>query len=286
MPRLTVIMPAKNAARTIRLSLASTIKALPADAEIVVWDDGSHDATASVAESMGDSRIRVVQSPVSVGGGLARRAVMDQTDSKYVASMDADDYCLPWRFRVQMPALAYADISFGGAVRFWEGRAKLRPTSPLPLSADESRLALLVHNPFFHPSMLGHRDAIDKSGGYTDQKVAQDYDLWLRIAATGGRVVRSGIPTIGYRQSDTQVSQSLDYEKRVSGDLSLRKSYVSLIRSVVGDLPGLSDTELGTEVPKAELRRELASRLTDFRGGTRHYYRRLISQPRAFVLAH
>jgi glycosyltransferase involved in cell wall biosynthesis len=285
-PRLTIIMPAKDAASTIKLSLGSTLRALPRDSEIIVWDDGSQDQTSEVAESMRDPRIRIIRNEISVGGGMARRSVMASSDSEFVASMDADDYCFPWRFKVQLPAMKRADLSFAAAVRFWNSGSKLRlkPTNPLPLAPPESRLALLFHNPFFHPSMLGRRAVIEASGGYTDQKVAQDYDLWLRVAARGGRIVKTGIPTVGYRQSTAQISSSAGYGDRVRSDLRLRGSYSSLVRSILGEDQG-KNSEVATTIPEAELRRLVELKVGDLRLGTKIYYKRMLSGPSPFTLA-
>lgn len=49
MPRLSVILPALNAEDTVARAVSSTLRALPADAELVVLDDGSTDDTANRA---------------------------------------------------------------------------------------------------------------------------------------------------------------------------------------------------------------------------------------------
>ena len=45
MPELSVLLPARNAAGTITRAVASTLAAMPRDAELVVGNDSSSDST-------------------------------------------------------------------------------------------------------------------------------------------------------------------------------------------------------------------------------------------------
>lgn len=265
MPRLTVVMPALNAADTIGLSLKSTLRAAPKDAEVVVWDDGSWDGTAALVDSISDRRVKLLQSSSSVGGGVARREVMKATDSEYVACMDADDYCFPWRFQRQLMALRRSDVCFGAVVKF--GAGSPRPSLPLSMNAVESRAALLLHNPFSHPTMAARRAELERAGGYSAMRRAQDYEFWLRCAAQGSRVVRLALPLIGYRQSESQVSRATDYADGLL-DPVLVASHGRLLQKVV---------------PAARVRTVGRSDVVEpilgaFRGSLRRYYAGLVSR--------
>ena len=61
-PRVSVIIPIYNGAVTISLVLQSVFDQTFADFEIVVVDDGSTDATASILEGFG-SRIAIIRQP-------------------------------------------------------------------------------------------------------------------------------------------------------------------------------------------------------------------------------
>lgn len=66
--RVAVVIPAYCEARLI----ADTLATLPGFVDAVyVVDDGSPDATARVAESVGDERVRVLRHPYNVGVGAA-----------------------------------------------------------------------------------------------------------------------------------------------------------------------------------------------------------------------
>ena len=64
---LSIVIPAKNEAAAIGDVVAAAIDAHP-DAEVIVVDDGSSDATADIAEQSGAI---VVRHPESLGNGAA-----------------------------------------------------------------------------------------------------------------------------------------------------------------------------------------------------------------------
>jgi len=69
MTRLSVVLPAKNEAAAVGATVARLRELLP-EAEVVVVNDGSSDATAAVATEAG---ARVVSHPYSKGNGAAIR---------------------------------------------------------------------------------------------------------------------------------------------------------------------------------------------------------------------
>lgn len=244
MPLISVLMPAKNAASTIRHALSSTLRALPSDSEILVWDDASSDGTAEAAAELKDPRIRVTRSESSVGSGVARRGLMDASDSKFVACMDADDICLPWRFTDRHLPTHGTDIKFSPMLRFGRRLREIRPTRFVSLPPGDVGVALLVHNPLAQPTMIASRAQIESIGGYSGAILGQDYELWLRAASAGLSLERAGAPTVAYRVSPTQVTRRPDYRSRFTADEHLTASYRALIEAVLGGdiVDGKSDS--------------------------------------------
>lgn len=250
-PRLSVLIPARNASATVGSALRSTLRALPDDAEIVVLDDASTDDTAAAVSGLGDPRIRLISSDVNLGvaGGLAR--LLDETSSEFVARMDADDVCLPGRFRIQSAAISRgADLIFSTFQAFGsdqrEPRLPLlhRPALPVTYDAEASRLALLLFCPA-HSTLLARRSTLVEAGGYR-AAATEDYDLWLRVAARGGRIVRLGRPTILLRASPGQVTAQDGWTERVASDPMIADSYAGLVESVwaTRETPWLSELSM------------------------------------------
>ena len=85
-PTLSIILPAKNEAEGLRGTLPALKLAYP-EAEIIVVDDGSTDATAQVAAEHG---ARVLSSPYSMGNGAAIKRGARAASGDILVFMDAD----------------------------------------------------------------------------------------------------------------------------------------------------------------------------------------------------
>lgn len=253
---------------------------MPRDSQLVVLDDLSADRTLGVLDSISDSRLKVLTSSENLGGGAARVRMLAETDSEYVASMDADDVCLPWRFRTQLAAIESCDAVFGTATRFGSNPRQYRPAVPLGLRPAEVPIALLFHNPLFHPTFFARRAVLNDHGTYREMRVAQDYDLWMRLATAGVRIRQTAHPLVAYRISASQVSGSGDYAARVRADENLRSSYRSLV-AFTARQNGLP--EIKQDFSLADLERHLRNSLNFVRPTVRIRYRRLLEKNRLLI---
>ena len=85
-PALSIILPAMNEAEGLRGTLPALKAAYP-EAEIIVVDDGSTDATAQIAAEHG---ARVLSSPYSMGNGAAIKRGARAASGDILVFMDAD----------------------------------------------------------------------------------------------------------------------------------------------------------------------------------------------------
>ena len=119
-PRLSVIVPAFNASRTISQALKSLQTQTMPDWECVVVDDGSTDNTYGIARAFGerDPRIWAIRLERNGGAPRAFNAGLDRARGKYVAQLAADDYwledflekCVAVLERDQMCPAVYTDF--------------------------------------------------------------------------------------------------------------------------------------------------------------------------------
>jgi hypothetical protein len=239
-------MGARNAARTIRKAVVSTLRALPQNSELLVLLDDCSDDSFTVISDIKDLRLKIFQTQTRLGINAGRNFLLEKSGGAQIAIMDADDVCLPWRFSLSQPLLDDYEAVFGTAIIFG---AKLRPLPILPqypieLSGLSMLLALGVSNPLVHSTALMRRETIQSLGGYSDS-LSEDYDLWLRMVASGARLKRVRMPLIAYRFHDLQASQAPEFMIKVRESTTLNDS-LERARSVgkarLGS-PGLFDLE-------------------------------------------
>ena len=225
MPRLSVIMPAYNSEQSVGAAIRSTLRSLPRDSEILVLDDASDDTTLCEIQAIDDMRVRIITNDTNQGVAANLDMLLEAVDSEFVARMDSDDLCLPWRFSIQMRYLernSDVKIIFGGAIRFGDGR-KIRPTLPIPYGPTLSLAMLPIRNPYIHPTMLAETKSLRHAGGYK-LGAAEDYDLWARAASSGINMRRLSLPVICYREHANQVSKHHSYIDKTLSDDGLRNS--------------------------------------------------------------
>jgi glycosyltransferase involved in cell wall biosynthesis len=177
-------MSVYNGAPWVATAVASVLAQADGDLELVVMDDGSTDATPDLLVAVVDPRLRVhrqartgLTRALNRGLGLARGAL--------VARLDADDLALPERLARQRAFLAtHPDVGLLGtaAREVDEAGALVRIVRP-PTDDAAIRRALIRANPFVHSSVMARRELLARAGGYDETlAVAQDYDLWMRLA--------------------------------------------------------------------------------------------------------
>jgi hypothetical protein len=217
MPRVAVLLPARNAAATVRAAAVSILRGEERDLALVCVDDGSTDRTPEVLARLAerDRRVRVLTGP---GEGIARalNRGLACCDAEVVARMDADDVAHPARLVVQREALA-RDPSLravGSRVRLFPRRAvrggMVRYVAWLNrlVGPDLVLRDLLVESPLVHPAATIRRSALEAAGGWRDGPFPEDYDLWLRMVEGGGRLSNVDRTLLDWRESPARLTRT------------------------------------------------------------------------------
>lgn len=107
MPTVSVITPAKNAARWIAGTIASVRAQTYQDWEMLIVDDGSTDGTLDVAReaAQGDPRIVLHRSQGVAGAGGARNVALELATGRFIAFLDSDDLWDPGKLDAQIGAM-------------------------------------------------------------------------------------------------------------------------------------------------------------------------------------
>jgi glycosyltransferase involved in cell wall biosynthesis len=185
-PTVSVIIPAHDRAETIERAVRSVLEQSLRDLEVVVVDDGSSDATAEIAESTGDPRVRLIRHPVNRGAAAARNTGIRQARGEFIAFLDSDDEFMEGKLAMQLEALqaAMPDVRVScSALRLEEidsGRSWDRFHA---IAADEFLRMYMGCDLSPGATMLAHRRAFDEVG-LLDEELGrfEDWDWLLRYA--------------------------------------------------------------------------------------------------------
>ncbi len=237
---LSVIMPAHNAENTVKRAALTTLRAMPRDSELLIFLDACTDKTKDIVSTISDRRLKILEGTEQHGVSAALNVLLAHATGTYIARMDADDICLPWRFTHQLRKISKTkgDFLFGNAVLFGS-RLKpfgFAPQIPFPLSSKQSLMALLLGNPFVHPAMIAKASSMRQIGGYREAP-AEDYDLWLRAAIDGMRIERSSAYAVLYRVHSRQLTQQTVWQERLENDTTLRATKAALAERLLGRSP-------------------------------------------------
>ena len=106
MEKVSVIMPAYNAGKTIAKAIRSVESQTYKNFELLIIDDGSNDETALISDSMSreDERVRVIHIE-NTGVSNARNVALKHCTGKYVAFIDADDQMCSDMLQIMMSAM-------------------------------------------------------------------------------------------------------------------------------------------------------------------------------------
>src|SRR5258706_16481728 len=95
MSDVTIVIPARNAARTIGRAVASALVQVPS--RILLIDHASTDDTAGVARGAGSDRLTILSAPAAAMLGEVRQIGLDAVRTEFGMWLDADDELLPGR---------------------------------------------------------------------------------------------------------------------------------------------------------------------------------------------
>ena len=189
--RVSVVMPAFNAARTIVHSMRSVLEQTYADVELVVVDDGSKDGSWTLIEQAAalDSRV-VALRQANAGVAAARNAGIDAATGRYIAFLDSDDWWHPSKLQVQIAHMreSAARVSYTAYQRVGEDGRVISTVRP-PMSVRYADM--LKSNCIGNLTGLYDRQLGD---GRFLRLGHEDYVFWLEMVRRAGEAGCAGHP--------------------------------------------------------------------------------------------
>jgi teichuronic acid biosynthesis glycosyltransferase TuaG len=198
-PLISVIVPVYNGAEYVAAAVESALAQTVRELEVVIVDDGSTDTTPAIAAELAarDSRVVVVRQ-ANRGLAGARNTALRHARGSYVGFLDADDLWLPQKLERQVPYLRPGAIVYGDAQLVDDaGEALGRLSKHLDIEVADFDV-LLSHNVI--PVVTAVVDRTLLVDPFAEElRSAEDWHLWLRLAAAGHTFTYIPEPLAVYR---------------------------------------------------------------------------------------
>ena len=232
--RISLVIPAYNAAETLPMTLLSVCQQLRPPDELVFVDDGSTDATVEVVERyrpLLPCPLRIIRTERQ-GPNHARNIAIKLAKGNFIAFLDADDLWLPEKLLLQEPLLKagyrfvatdFAVMSEIGELAFVKCRLRCgrvaRRMLGAPLCAGQT--------------VVAERRLLLDVGGFPNLPVGEDHALWMRLAKRARLVV---VPRILALVRQRKGSLSWNPERALKGMIMQMEEAIRLMPGEFGPL--------------------------------------------------
>ena len=264
-PDVSFVVAAFNAAPYVEAAIGSALAQRDVSVEVIVVDDASTDATASIVASIAarDARVVLIRREANGGPSVSRNQAMRRARGRWIAVLDADDLIAPERTRrlIDLAETTSADLVGDNYARFSADPDKplstMIATTPFPYYFFVDTAAFLRGNAMFDASarlgyikLMFRKAFLDKHDieHLEDVIIGEDYHLGLSCLLEGARFVVSSETLYKYRVRDGSLSwrlrasdieqllrshDDLGIEKRFANDDEVRKAASVYRRSLV-----------------------------------------------------
>lgn len=198
--RVSVVIPNRNNMETLPAALASVEAQQMPGTEIIVVDDGSTDGAREwlYRASRDNPFLRVLHTD-SLGPSGARNEAISICSAPIVAFLDSDDIWERGKLRVQVeymernPEVGFTFTDYrhfgpagddrGTCFEYWKSEFRLQPPTHF-FRVEEAEATLLAVNLVGTSTVAARKALLQNANGFaTNLASAEDWDLWLRLAA-------------------------------------------------------------------------------------------------------
>lgn len=201
-------MPCHNGSAWLGYAVRSVLGQTHSNLELLIYDDGSTDASWPLIERMaaGDKRVVPIHGSPNKGIVHALSTMLNRARGRVIARMDADDICFPGRFERQLAFLEQQKVDLCGS---WlqEFGGGLPRNVRWPYRPEELDAAMLFQNTICHPTVMARREVFETFAYREDYNLAEDYDLFVRA---GQRFRLANVPEVllRYRRHPQQATRA------------------------------------------------------------------------------
>ncbi len=260
-PTCSIIIPSRNCLNYLPTTLAS-IELQGCDGlEVVVADDGSSDGTAEWLRKRGGRSFPIVVVETGgIGPAAARNAAVAAATGDVIAFLDADDIWwagkldkqLAWHHAHPETGFSFTDYihitpdgrTLGTCFEYWRCDWTARSDGSY-FALDDAEANLVATNLVGTSTVVASRAVFEQIGGFSSQcRSAEDWDLWLRLAAAAPVACSSAV--------------TMSYLMRPGSETASRGRRLEAMRGIVGRYAGRCEPTLQQALRTAKARIDVA----------------------------
>lgn len=246
-PHVSVVIPTYNGTQYLLFAITSVIQQTYTNIEIIIIDDGSTDNPYEVVKPYQSNHSIHYFRQKNQGPAAARNLGVAKATGSYVAFLDADDLWDKRKLELQVAAIkdSNADIVLSSLIRFEGSPVESNCyglTEPPPYNTAVAYVESIVTiedriMANFCTALLPRKALLDVGCYDTSLTTAEDWDLWLRLAATlKYRFCNILQPLVYYRKHPTSLTRTYHFAKTFQNQLfvldKLQKSSTAINRVV------------------------------------------------------
>ena len=184
-PLVSVITPTFNRSDFLPESIDSVLAQTYQNFQLIIVDDGSTDSTREVVEPyLTDQRIKYFYQS-NQGQSVARNKGISESSGEFICFLDSDNAWLPNkldRSLLEFSRFPQSDIVYGDGILIDEKSAEIGKNTMKRYSGRITH-HLLKDNFVSMNTTMTRRKCFDELGSFNESdRVAEDYELWLRLA--------------------------------------------------------------------------------------------------------
>jgi glycosyltransferase involved in cell wall biosynthesis len=219
---LSVVIPCYNDGRFLMDAVESVESNRRGRHELIIVNDGSSDRTTlDVLSAVESTGCRVIHQENRGLAGARNRGILEAR-GRYVLPLDADNRIRPAYIDEGISTLdadSGLDVVYGDAELFGDKTGRRR--------TDDFRLPRLLGWNYIDACAVFRKAAWERCGGYDEGMPIQgfeDWDLWCRIACTGGRFRHLDEVLYDYRVRGDSMSREMMAPEKISKLMSYMRS--------------------------------------------------------------
>jgi len=202
---ISVIMPVFNSAKFLVEAIDSVLNQTLNDFELIIIDDASNDGSLDIIKKYCDNRIVLVQNNSNQGIVYGLNHGISISKGEYIARMDSDDICDPYRFEIQLKYLLDNNLDVCGSYIQFFGTTNYIKIFPTKL--EDIIFLMQFGSPIAHPTALFRKNFFNTIQYKEEYKYVEDLEIWKRAIIEDKKI--GNVPSIllKYRTHNNQLSK-------------------------------------------------------------------------------